>query len=83
MVREGMSPHDAIGAATGVAARAIHREGVVGVLAPGAFADLLVVDGDPLDDIRVLQDRQRLNLILQGGRGVGGTMVAGPVAAQS
>ena len=81
LVREGMSPHDAIGAATGVAARAIHREGVVGVLAPGAFADLLVVDGDPLDDIRVLQDRQRLNLILQGGRGVGGTMLAGPVAA--
>jgi len=83
MVREGMSPHDAIGAATGVAARAIHREGVVGALTPGAFADLLVVDGDPLDDIRVLQDRQRLNLVVQGGRGVAGTMLAAPAAARS
>ena len=72
MVREGMSPHDAIRAATGVAARAIHREGTVGALVPGAAADLLVVDGDPLADIRVLQDRARLRLVLQGGRAVAG-----------
>jgi imidazolonepropionase-like amidohydrolase len=78
-----MRPHEAIGAATGVAARAIHREGVVGALTPGAFADLLVVDGDPLDDIRVLQDRKRLNLVVQGGRGVAGTMVAGPAGART
>jgi len=81
-VREGMSPYDAIRAATGVAARAIHREGVVGALTPGAVADLLVVDGDPLEDIRVLQDRHRLHVIVQGGRGVGGTMLAGPAAAR-
>ena len=55
----------------------------MGALTPGAFADLLVVDGDPLDDIRVLQDRKRLNLVVQGGRGVAGTMVAGPAAART
>jgi len=77
MVREGMSPHEAIRAATGVAARAIHREGVLGALAPGALADLLVIEGDPLADIRVLQDRRRLRLVLQGGRTVAGTEWAG------
>jgi len=76
MVREGMSAHEAIRAATGVAARAIHREGVVGALIPGALADLLVVDGDPLADIRVLQDRRRLRLVLQGGRAVAGAELA-------
>jgi len=74
LVREGMSAHEAIRAATGVAARAINREGIVGVLQPGAFADLLIVDGDPLGDVRVLQDRERLALVLQGGRPVAGTM---------
>jgi len=71
-----MSPHEAIRAATGVAARAIRREGVVGALVPGAHADLLVVDGDPLADIRVLQDRGRLRLVVQGGRAVAGAGLA-------
>lgn len=73
MVREGMSPHEAIRAATGVAARAIHREGVVGALTPGALADVLVIDGDPLADICVLRDRGRLRRVVQGGCTVAGT----------
>jgi len=40
----------------------------IGTLEPGKLADLLVVDGDPLADIRVLQDKDRLCLIMQGGR---------------
>jgi imidazolonepropionase-like amidohydrolase len=39
----------------------------VGVIREGWLADLLLVDGDPLDDITVLQDRSRLNAIMQGG----------------
>jgi imidazolonepropionase-like amidohydrolase len=39
----------------------------VGTIEPGKFADLLIVDGDPLADITVLQDRERLKLIMQGG----------------
>jgi imidazolonepropionase-like amidohydrolase len=38
----------------------------------GAVADLLVVDGDPLADIRVLNDPARIWLVLQGGRIVAG-----------
>jgi imidazolonepropionase-like amidohydrolase len=39
----------------------------VGELKPGYLADLLVVDGDPLRDVRVLQDRSRLKLIVKDG----------------
>ena len=50
---------------------------------PVCFVNARVIDGDPLDDIRILQDRQRLHLVVQGGRGVAGTMLAGPAAARS
>jgi imidazolonepropionase-like amidohydrolase len=40
----------------------------VGVIAKGWLADLLLVDGDPLNDIRVLQDKDRLSAIMQGGK---------------
>ena len=63
LVRAGLSPMQALKAATGTAARILGKEGTVGALTPGAFADLLVVDGDPLEDVRVLQDRRRLHLI--------------------
>jgi len=39
----------------------------VGVVAPGYFADLLLVDGDPLDDIDLLADPNNLALIMQRG----------------
>jgi imidazolonepropionase-like amidohydrolase len=39
----------------------------LGTIEPGKLADLLVVDGDPLADIRCLQDRGRIPLILKGG----------------
>ena len=39
----------------------------VGMLRKGMLADLLVVDGDPLTDVRILQDRERLRLIMQDG----------------
>jgi imidazolonepropionase-like amidohydrolase len=35
------------------------QEGKLGVIAPGAYADLLVVDGDPLADLRLMIDPQR------------------------
>ena len=83
LVREGMSAHDAIRAATGVAARALHREGVIGTLTPGACADLLVLDADPLGDVRVLQDAAVLKVVMQGGRVVAGTMLEVSPAAGS
>jgi imidazolonepropionase-like amidohydrolase len=47
----------------------LRLEGQVGVITPGAFADLLVLDGNPLEDISVLTDpKQRLRLIMSRGR---------------
>ena len=57
----GMNDHDALLCMTRNAARATPRHGAdVGTLAPGKFADLLVVDGRPDHDVRVLADRSRL-----------------------
>ena len=40
----------------------------LGCIAPGHLADLLLVDGDPLADIRILQDAGKLTAIMKGGR---------------
>jgi len=64
----GMTPMEAIVASTSTAAECIHDAGNVGTLEAGKLADLLVVDGDPLDDITILQDRGRLKVIMLGGR---------------
>src|ERR1700689_4328432 len=61
-------PADLIRAATTTAARLLRREGELGVIAPGALADLLVIDGNPLDDIRVLTTPDAtLKLIMKDG----------------
>ena len=61
-------PADLIRSATSTAARLLRREGELGVLAPGALADLLVVDGNPLADISVLTTPERtLKLIMKDG----------------
>lgn len=60
---------DIIRSATTVAARLLRMEGRIGTLAPGAFADLIVVDGDPLKDVTVLaRGGDALPAIMQGGR---------------
>jgi imidazolonepropionase-like amidohydrolase len=67
--REVQPPADILRSATTVAARLLHMEGRVGVVTPGAHADLLVVDGDPLQDIAMLTDPQRrLKLVMARGR---------------
>ena len=67
LVETGMTPMQAIVAATKTAAECAHMDSDVGTLEPGKFADLLVVDGNPLEDISLLQDKARLLMILQGG----------------
>lgn len=62
----GMTPLDAIVSATSRAAACIGRPDL-GALEPGRIADLLVVEGDPLTDIRVLQRRQQLLLVMKDG----------------
>ena len=59
---------DVIRSATTVAARLLRMEGQVGVVAPGAMADLLVVDGDPLQRLEVMTDPERhLRLVMKAG----------------
>ncbi|HWE63541.1 MAG TPA: amidohydrolase family protein [Chloroflexota bacterium] len=63
------SPPDIIRSATTTAARLLRMEGQVGVIAPRASADLLLIDGDPLRDIGVLTDPDRtLKLIMSRGQ---------------
>jgi len=65
---EVQPPADIIRSATATAARLLRREGELGVVAPGALADLLVIDGNPLDDIRVMTTpEQTLKLIMKQG----------------
>src|SRR5262245_2137905 len=66
--REVMRPIDIIRSATVVNAALLQRPGELGVVRPGAFADLLVVDGDPLRDLGLLAGQgERLTLIMRGG----------------
>jgi imidazolonepropionase-like amidohydrolase len=67
--REAMSPQEVLRSATLVNARILNREGQLGELVPGAFADLLVVDGDPLKDVSLFKDGgPNLSVIMKGGR---------------
>jgi imidazolonepropionase-like amidohydrolase len=63
----GMTPMQALVAATARAAECVGRDDL-GVIEAGRCADLLVVNGDPLADIRMLEQRERLSLIMKAGR---------------
>ncbi len=67
----GLSPLDAIRCATHNGALALRMEsGTIGVVAEGAAADLIVIDGDPTADITILGDRSRLRHVISAGRQV-------------
>lgn len=65
--RHGMTPMQAIQSATSVAAEALYQDDI-GVLANGKTADVLLIDGDPLEDIGILQDKERILVIMRNGR---------------
>jgi imidazolonepropionase-like amidohydrolase len=65
MVGFGMSPMDAIKSATSRAAEMLDMSGQIGVLAPGAFADIVAVPGDPLRDITQLG---RVQFVMKDGK---------------
>jgi imidazolonepropionase-like amidohydrolase len=67
MVEVGMSPMQTLQAATGWAAECLGIEPDVGTIQSGRLADLVVVDGDPLQDVTVLQDLQRIKMVFKEG----------------
>jgi imidazolonepropionase-like amidohydrolase len=64
----GMSSIDALRAATVNGAKALGLAERLGTLRKGALADLLVIDGNPVDDVSVLQNRTRIKLVMKAGR---------------
>jgi imidazolonepropionase-like amidohydrolase len=68
LVNAGMTPMQALQAATGWAAECLGRADELGTVTPGKLADLVVVDGDPLDDIALLRDPARIALVIKDGR---------------
>lgn len=64
----GYTPMEAIVAATRTNAYAVGLEGQVGELAPGKFADLIVLNKDPIADITVLQGGKHLSWVIKDGR---------------
>jgi len=65
MVEFGMSPMQAIQSATSRAAELLDQKGKIGVIAPGAFADVIAVAGDPLADVKVLGN---VGFVMKDGR---------------
>jgi imidazolonepropionase-like amidohydrolase len=63
----GFSPLETITCATKTGAEILGRGRELGTLEKGKLADVLVVDGDPVADIRVLEDRSRFLAVMQGG----------------
>jgi imidazolonepropionase-like amidohydrolase len=63
----GYSPMETLVAATRLGGEIMGRAGELGVVAEGALADLLLVDGDPLADIAILQDRSAIRMIMKDG----------------
>jgi imidazolonepropionase-like amidohydrolase len=64
MVKYGMTPIQAIRAATSGAADLLGMQNDVGSIAPGKYADLVAVKGDPLSDISLLQ---KIDFVMKGG----------------
>ena len=63
-----MVPMWAIGATTKTNAEILCREKDLGTIAAGKLADLILVDGDPLEDITIFQNYQeKITMIMQGG----------------
>jgi imidazolonepropionase-like amidohydrolase len=81
MVHHGLTPAEALVAATATAAEALGLDEHIGTVAEGKLADLTIVDGDPLAEPPLLADPGRIWLVLQLGVPVAGQLLANPALA--
>ena len=63
-----MSPAEALLCATRDGGLAMDPTGKLGTLDADTFADLLIIDGDPTDDVTILQDAERIVGVMKAGR---------------
>jgi len=70
MVKYGMTPIQAIRAATSNAAELLGMQNDVGTIAAGKYADLVAVKGDPLADVALLE---KIDFVMKGGEVYKGT----------
>ena len=68
MVEAGLSPMQSIVASTSNAALALGLQDEIGTIEVGKYADLLVIDGDPLADISILTQKERIRMVMHNGR---------------
>jgi imidazolonepropionase-like amidohydrolase len=64
----GFTPYESIIAATYGVAKLMLRANEMGQIKPGNYADCILVDGDPIKDIDILQQHEKLNVIMINGR---------------
>ncbi|MBW1921099.1 MAG: amidohydrolase family protein, partial [Deltaproteobacteria bacterium] len=74
LVEQGFSPIEAIQAGTRIAAEVLGMESDLGSIEEGKLADLVVVEGNPLDNIGLLRDPEAIKLVVQGGKIVKGNL---------
>lgn len=68
LVESGFSPMEAIEAGTGIAARVLGAEKSLGTIEEGKLADLVIVKGNPLDDVNLLAEETAVCLVMVGGK---------------
>ncbi len=68
LVKEGLTPMEAIMAATKTGAEALNMKEEIGTLEAGKFADLIVVSGDPLSDISILRKTENIKVVIKAGK---------------
>jgi imidazolonepropionase-like amidohydrolase len=81
MVHHGLTPAQALVAATKTAAQALGLDEYLGTVEPGQLADLIIIDGDPLAEPGLLSDPAKIWLVLQLGAPVAGELLANPALA--
>ncbi|MDA4128866.1 MAG: amidohydrolase family protein [Thaumarchaeota archaeon] len=69
-VKYGATPMQAIEAATRINAKIIRMDNKIGTVEVGKEADFTIVDGNPLDDVKILQKKENIALVMKGGETV-------------
>ena len=67
MVEAGLTPMEAIVASTRTGAEALGLEKELGTVEVGKMADIIIVDGDPLQDVGILQDAKKIRIVMKAG----------------